>query len=58
MARNEQAKATIYLDGKQAEAALDALKNRAKALRDELKKAQDAGDMSKTKKLQSEIAGV
>lgn len=58
MARNEQAKATIYLDGKQAEAALDGLKNRAKLLRDELKKAQAAGDIIKTKKLQSELKGV
>jgi TP901 family phage tail tape measure protein len=58
MARNEQAKATIYLDGKQAEAALDGLANRAKALRTELKKAQEAGDTIKTKKLQSEIKGV
>lgn len=55
---NEQAKATIYLDGKQAEAALDGLKARAKSLRDELKRAEEAGDQIKTKKLQSEIKGV
>ncbi|NQU54152.1 MAG: phage tail tape measure protein, partial [Bacteroidetes bacterium] len=58
MARNEKAKATIYLDGKQAEAALDSLKTKAKDLRRELKKAQEAGDIVKTKKLQSELKGV
>jgi hypothetical protein len=58
MAINEKAKAQIYLDGKQAEAALDGLKRRAKDLRQQLKAAQDAGDNVKLKKLSSEIKGV
>lgn len=56
--RNEQAKATIYLDGKQAEAALEGLKNKAKQLRDELKAAEKAGDQVKMDKLRKEIVQV
>ena len=58
MARNEKAKATIYLDGKQAEAALDSLKKKAKELRQAMKEAQSAGDQVKYKKLESELKGV
>ena len=58
MARNEQAKATIYLDGKQAEAALDALTKKAKDLRKAMKEAQSAGDQVKYKKLEGELKGV
>ena len=58
MARNEKAKATIYLDGKQAEAALDALKKKAGELRKAMKEAQSAGDLVKYKKLESELKGV
>ena len=58
MARNEQAKATIYLDGKQAESALQALKAKAEELRRQLKAAQDAGNQVSMKKLQGELSGV
>ena len=55
MARNEKAKATIYLDGKQAEAALDSIKNKAKEVRREMKAAQEAGDTIKYNKLKKEL---
>ncbi|WP_319228349.1 phage tail tape measure protein [Draconibacterium orientale] len=55
MARNEKAKATIYLDGKQAEAALDSIKNKAKEVRREMKAAQEAGDNAKYNKLKKEL---
>ena len=58
MAKNEQAKATIYLDGKQAEAALDALKKKAGEVRQAMKQAQEAGDQVKFKKLERELKGV
>jgi tubulin-specific chaperone A len=58
MARNEIAKATIYLNGKQAEAALEGLKKKAKELRDQMKEAQKAGDKIKYTKLKSELTGV
>lgn len=58
MAINETARATIYLDGKQAEMALEGLKDRAKELRKQLEEARKAGDTIKMKKLQSEINGV
>lgn len=58
MARNEQAKATIYLDGKQAESALQALKTKAEELRRQLKAAQDAGNQVSMKKIQGELSGV
>lgn len=57
-ARNETAKATIYLDGKQAEAALDALKNKAKDLRKAIEEARKAGDDVKLKKLEGEVKNV
>ena len=40
MSQNETAKATIYLDGKQAEAAIDALKKKSKELKVELDAAE------------------
>lgn len=55
MARNETAKATIYLDGKQAEAAIDALKQKSKDLKVQLEAAKKAGDTITMKKLESEI---
>nr|WP_321357173.1 phage tail tape measure protein [uncultured Draconibacterium sp.] len=55
---NEKAKATIYLDGKQAEAALDAIKKKAKELRQQMKAAQEAGDTVKYNKLKKELKGV
>lgn len=58
MAKNETAKATIYLDGKQAEAALDGLKTRASQLKEALKQAQQAGDQVKMDKIQKELNGV
>jgi hypothetical protein len=58
MARNEQAKATIYLDGKQAEAALEGLKNRAVTLREELKKAKEAGNLELADKIKKDLSGV
>src|SRR5574343_1122162 len=58
MAINETARATIYLDGKEAEMALEGLKDRAKELRKQLEEARKAGDTIKMKKLQSEINGV
>jgi TP901 family phage tail tape measure protein len=58
MAKNETAKATIYLDGKQAEAALDGLTKRANELRIELKKAQETGDQVKMGKIQRELTTV
>ncbi len=58
MAKNEQAKATIYLDGKQAEAALDALKKKAGDVRKAMKAAQEAGDQVKFDKLEKELKGI
>lgn len=57
-ARNEIAKATIYLDGKQAEAALDGLKKKAGELRDAIREAQKAGDQTKMTGLQKELRNV
>jgi len=58
MALNETGRARIFLDGKQAESALEALKQKAKDLEAALKKAADAGDNVKMKKIQSELTGV
>jgi TP901 family phage tail tape measure protein len=58
MAKNETAKATIYLDGKQAEAALLGLTKRSTELREALKQAQLAGDQVKMDKIKKELAGV
>jgi len=55
---NDTAKATIYLDSKQAESAIDILKAKAADLRKELKKAQDAGDNIKMNKLSGELTKV
>ena len=57
-ARNETAKATIYLDGKQAEAALDGLKRKASDLRDAIREAQKAGDQVKMDRMQKELRNV
>jgi TP901 family phage tail tape measure protein len=58
MARNETAKATIFLDGKQAEAAIDALKQKSKELKVQLDAAKKAGDTITMKKLENEIRSV
>ncbi len=58
MARNEKAKATIYLDGKQAEAALDGLRKKSKELEKALMAAEKAGDMEAAKKIRKELKGV
>mgnify|MGYP001244307587 CR=1 FL=1 len=57
-ARNETAKATIYLDGKQAEAALEGLKKKANDLRDSIREAQRAGDQVKMDRMQKELRNV
>lgn len=57
-ARNETAKATIYLDGKQAEAALEGLKKKANDLRDSIREAQKAGDQVKMDRMQKELRNV
>jgi len=56
--QNETAKATIYLDGKQAEAAIDALKQKSKELKVQLDAAKKAGDNITMKKLENEIRSV
>ena len=58
MAQNETARATVFLDGKQAEAALEALDNKAKLLRKDLNEALQAGDNIKYDKLKKEIASI
>lgn len=58
MAQNERAKTTVYLDGKQAEAALEALGNKAQELRRDLKAAQKAGDNIKMKGIERELKRV
>jgi len=58
MAINERAKTTVYLDGKQAEAALDALGNKAKELRRDLVNAQKAGDTVKMTGIERELKRV
>lgn len=52
---NETARATIYLDGKQAEDALKALKTQAEGLKKQLLAAQAAGDNVTMKKLSGEL---
>lgn len=47
MAINETAKATVYLDGKQAETALAALSKEAEGFKKQMKEALSAGDMKK-----------
>lgn len=58
MAQNETARASVYLDGKQAEAALTALSEKAKKLTKELEAAIDAGDNIKYDKLRKELTKV
>lgn len=58
MAINEKATAKIYLDGQQAEAALDGLKVKAKQLKQELIAIGKSGDQASTKKLQKELNSV
>ncbi|HZK94362.1 MAG TPA: phage tail tape measure protein [Prolixibacteraceae bacterium] len=58
MAQTETARATVYLDGKQAEAALGALAEKAKGLRKDLKEALDAGNTVKYDKLRAELSRV
>ena len=54
----ETAKASIYLDGKQAEAALDSMSRRAKDLKKDFDAAQKAGDQIKMNKLEKQIRDV
>ena len=58
MAMNERATAQIYLDGKQAEAAIDGLKRKSTELKQAIIEAGKAGDHVSMKKLQSELKGV
>jgi len=58
MAQNETARTTVYLDGKQAEAALGALADKAKGLQKDLREALDAGDNVKFNKLRAELGRV
>lgn len=58
MAVNERATAQIFLDGKQAEAAIDGLKVKATSLKQAIIEAGKAGDQASMKKLQSELKGV
>lgn len=55
---NEKAKATIYLDGKQAETALNLLREKAKDLKKQFEEAQKAGDRIKMDKVAKELANV
>lgn len=54
----EKATAQIFLDGKQAEAAIDGLKQKSIALKAAIIEAGKAGDQVTMKKLQSELKGV
>jgi TP901 family phage tail tape measure protein len=54
----EVARAQIYLDGKQAESALEALKKKSSELRKELIKAQESGDKVSMNKLGKELQSV
>ena len=54
----EKATAQIFLDGKQAEAAIDGLKQKSIALKAAIIEADKAGDQVTMKKLQSELKGV
>lgn len=58
MAVNERATAQIFLDGKQAEAAIDGLKVKATSLKQAIIEAGKVGDQATMKKLQSELKGV
>ncbi|MFV0506361.1 MAG: phage tail tape measure protein [Bacteroidales bacterium] len=55
MAISEKAKAQVYLDGKQAEAALDGLKTKAKELRKAMNEARKAGNFEEYHKLEKEV---
>jgi len=58
MAQNETARATVYLDGKQAEAALEALDRKAKELKKDLTSALQSGDNVKFDKLKKELSTI
>ncbi len=58
MTIREQAKAQVFLDGKQAEAAIDSLKNKSKELKKELKKAFEIGDTKEINRLKRELLSV
>jgi len=59
MARNkETAKAQVYLDGKQAEAVIDTMREKAKNLRKELKEAFNAGNTESIAKIEKELKTV
>jgi len=58
MSLNEKATAQIFLDGKQAEAAMDGLRQKSKSLKAAIIEAGQAGDHVTMKKLQSELKGV
>src|SRR5665647_1130791 len=58
MAQNETARATVYLDGKQAEAALEALDRKSKELKKDLTSALQAGDNVKFDKLKKELSTI
>lgn len=59
MARQtETARAQVYLDGKQAEAAIDALKKKSKELGEQLDEAIKVGDTKEIKKIEKEIRAV
>lgn len=55
---NERATAQVFLDGKQAEAALDGLKATSKELKQAIIEAGKAGDNVTMKKLQTELRSV
>lgn len=55
---NERATAQVFLDGKQAEAALDGLKAKSKELKQAIIEAGKAGDNVTMKKLQTELRSV
>jgi TP901 family phage tail tape measure protein len=58
MAQNETARATVFLDGKQAEAALEALDRKAKELKKDLTSALQSGDNVKFDKLKKELSTI
>ncbi len=55
MAIRETAKAQVYLDGKQAEAAIDSLKAKSKELRKAMNDARKAGNFDEYRKLEKEV---
>ncbi len=55
MAIRETAKAQVYLDGKQAETAIDSLKAKAKLLRRAMSKARKVGNFEEYRKLEKKL---